>query len=252
MNTRKGIKKYEAEFHDVRLLRGAAEDRGEQNKYYWATAPWEKRFWESIEQQACGKRVLEIGCFNGERTIRLASVAAEVYAIDISSAAVRITAAKAQSLGLTNVETILADAEALPFEDAKLDIAFCAGVIHHVNISKAVREIFRVLVPGGRAMFREPLGHNPFFNLYRKLTPDVRTIEEHPLTADDLRTISELFGRSRFDYFGMLSLLATPLRDTPFGAPARAALIYLDNLAFNNRVLGKYCWQVNIALSKQS
>ena len=43
-----------------------------------------------------------------------------------------------------------ADAEALPFSDASFDMVYSNGVLHHVpDIAKAIREVFRVLKPGG-------------------------------------------------------------------------------------------------------
>jgi hypothetical protein len=50
------------------------------------------------------------------------------------------------------------------------------------DLSLACSEIARVLRPGGPAIFVEPLGHNPLINAYRKRTPALRTVDEHPPT----------------------------------------------------------------------
>lgn len=249
--SRQDTKDREADFHNTRLSGNEDHNRVEQSKYYWVTDTWNTRFWETIERHSRGKRVLEIGCFSGERTIKIASVAAKVYAIDISSAAVEITSARARALGLLNVEVAVGDAETLQFEDGTLDVVFCAGVIHHVNVNTTLREIYRVLAPAGRAIFREPLAHNPLLAIYRRLTPNARTADEHPLRTADLRAMSRVFDGASFDYFGMLALVATPLRGTRFGKLFRSALVSLDNLLFNNFLLGRYCWQVNIVLNKR-
>jgi hypothetical protein len=49
------------------------------------------------------------------------------------------------------------------------------------------------LAPGGRAVFLEPLAHNPLLRLGRWLTPGARTADEHPFTVEDWRLCSAAF-----------------------------------------------------------
>ncbi|MEX2150244.1 MAG: methyltransferase domain-containing protein [Steroidobacteraceae bacterium] len=244
------IKQKEAHFHDSRLLKRELGDRVAQSKYYWAVESQDDHFWQTVQTHASHKRVLEIGCFDGSRTVELAAIADKVFAIDVSPVAVALTLSQVQDLRLANVEVCLGDAEKLDFLDASLDVVFCAGVLHHLNVEAALREIHRVLTPRGHAIFREPLAHNPLIHLYRKLTPDARTADEHPLSVHDLRLMRKIFEYSSFDYFGMFSLFATPLRNTAMGNPVRKLLNHVDDWVFNNSVLGRYCWQVNGVLRK--
>jgi ubiquinone/menaquinone biosynthesis C-methylase UbiE len=241
----------EALFHDLRLEAGDFDQRAPQGKYYWTVQYWDDRFWDTVQRYAIGKRVLEIGCFNGHRTVEIASLAREVVAIDIAPRAIEITASEIKKHRCSNVTVLLGDAEQLQFNDETMDAIFCTGVIHHVDVERSLGEIYRVLAPGGHAIFREPLAHNPLVKLYRALTPKARTVDEHPLKASDLDVMKKLFGKAHFDYFGMLALLSTPLRNSAAGPYVRHALLKIDELLFNNRWLGKYCWQVNVVLEKR-
>jgi SAM-dependent methyltransferase len=250
MSREQETKTSEAIFHDARLQSANSAERSEQGKYYWTVQRWDDRFWKTVQQYSTGKRVLEIGCFNGRRTLEVALLAREVFAIDIAPKAVEITRAQVEKCELSNVTVLLGDAERLQFDDGTIDTVFCSGVIHHVDTEKALREIYRVLVPGGYAIFREPLAHNPLINAYRRLTPGVRTLDEHPLTMTDLSAMRRIFDYASFEFFGLLSLTAAPLRHFPFASVLRGALNYLDDRLFNNRIFGRYCWQANILLGK--
>ena len=75
---------------------------------------------------------------------------------------------KAEHDTVTGVSFLVMDAESMKFEDKTFDVVYGSGILHHLNIDKAYRELARVLKPDGVAIFIEPLGHNPLINLYRK------------------------------------------------------------------------------------
>lgn len=56
---------------------------------------------------------------------------------------------------------ISGDAEALPFRNESFDLVYGCSVLHHLDLEEALREVRRVLRPGGRLVFSEPNLLNP-------------------------------------------------------------------------------------------
>jgi SAM-dependent methyltransferase len=119
-----------------------------------------------------GKRVVEYGCGLGRLTVLLALSGAEVAAFDLSEASVEVAKKRARMVGVEDqVSFTIAPGEQLPFEDASFDIAFGKAVLHHLEPAAGAREMARILKPGGRAAFSEPLGTNPVVQFVRDHVP---------------------------------------------------------------------------------
>ena len=101
-----------------------------------------------------GKRVLEVGCGSAPCSRWLVQHGAVVTAFDLSAGMLRHALVGAERTGVT-VPLVQADICALPFRDGSFDIAFSAfGAIPFVADSAlAMREVARVLRPGGRWAF---------------------------------------------------------------------------------------------------
>jgi SAM-dependent methyltransferase len=100
-------------------------------------------------------RALELGAGTGYFSLNLlqAGVISQATCTDISQGMVDALARNADLLDL-EVDARIADAEALPFEDASFDLVFGHAVLHHLpDLDQAWREIHRVLAPGGVAVF---------------------------------------------------------------------------------------------------
>jgi SAM-dependent methyltransferase len=96
-------------------------------------------------------RVLEIGVGLGADHQRFAAAGAILTGIDLTERAVEHTQRRLSLFGLTS-ELSTGDAEQLSFADNTFDVVYSWGVIRHSpDTPKAVREIFRVLKPGGNA-----------------------------------------------------------------------------------------------------
>jgi SAM-dependent methyltransferase len=101
-----------------------------------------------------GRRVLEVGCGAAAGARWLSTQGAQVVALDLSAGMLRHARRAAKASGVP-VPLVQADAARLPVRDKTFDIACTAfGAIPFVDDSAAVmREVFRVLVPGGRWVF---------------------------------------------------------------------------------------------------
>jgi SAM-dependent methyltransferase len=99
-----------------------------------------------------GLRVLEIGCGCGSEAERFARAGANYTAIDLTNAALNLTRKRFE---LANLEGrfVQGDAENLPFAADSFDFVYSHGVLHHTpDTPRTIREIHRVLSPGGRAV----------------------------------------------------------------------------------------------------
>src|SRR4051812_35664119 len=100
---------------------------------------------------ARGLRVLDVGCGQGIDVARYALAGANVTGIDLTPRHVALARSHMAALGL-DAEIVQGDAERLPFADGTFDRASSTGVLHHTpDMPAALREIRRVLRPGGRA-----------------------------------------------------------------------------------------------------
>ena len=98
--------------------------------------------------------VLDVGCGPGAAVRDASPIVARVVGIDLSPEMIR--RAQEASPGLANVEFRVADSENIPFEDAEFTAVLCSTSFHHYPHPQiAVREMARVLRPGGRLVLAD-------------------------------------------------------------------------------------------------
>lgn len=164
--------------------------------------------------------VLDLGCGEGKETLQLASHAWLVVSIDLSYQQLCRARQRIQEFApQASVCFVQANAEELPFASGAFRKIYGKAILHHLDITLAARETKRVLSLSGRAAFAEPMAHHPLFWLARKLTPKLRTRDEHPLTGRDLRQFGACFGRSEIEAHFLLTPLSYVLRLLPGGEP---------------------------------
>jgi SAM-dependent methyltransferase len=234
---------------------------GEQNRlhierfYVVATRPYIENVRE-LSQGVAGKAVLEYGCGDTpDLGIELAAAEANVRAFDLSPVAIERARALARDRG-AEIDFQVMNGEKLEYGDDEFDIVCGHGVIHHLDLSKALPEIARVLKPGGVASFVEPWGHNAVINWYRNRTNDFRTTDEHPLVRSDIEIAKRSFGRVEITHSNLMTLPAIPLTMTRrFGDGSRifgrtlSALEKLDDFVCSrSRALGNWGWTVRLML----
>lgn len=101
-----------------------------------------------------GRRVLEVGCGAGVDLVRFARGGAHVTGIDLASSAIEL-ARRNFAIQHLPAELCVADGERLPFASAQFDFAYAHGVVQYTADDRAlVDECYRVLKPGGTAMFQ--------------------------------------------------------------------------------------------------
>ncbi len=118
-----------------------------------------------------GCRVLDVAAGAGDQTLQTAArvgPGGSVLATDISPAILAFAAAEAQRAGHTNVTTRVMDGEHLDLSDASFDAVISrVGLIYFPDQQQALREMHRVLVPGGRvaAIVYAAADKNGFFSV---------------------------------------------------------------------------------------
>jgi ubiquinone/menaquinone biosynthesis C-methylase UbiE len=132
---------------------------------FWVEAPHpfitRERLREALEPKA-GERLLEVGPGTGYYSLPVAEwllPGGRLDLVDVQQEMLDHTMRRAREAGLTNVHPARADARELPFEDAAFEGAFLVTVLGEVPEQQAaLRELRRVVKPGGRIVVGELFG----------------------------------------------------------------------------------------------
>lgn len=111
-----------------------------------------------------GQRLLEVGCGMGTDLLQFARAGANVTGVDLTPRSVETSRHHLELWGQIG-DFALTDAENLPFASESFDVVYSNGVLHHTpDTAGAIREIHRVLRPGGLA--RVMLYHRDSWNYW--------------------------------------------------------------------------------------
>lgn len=236
----------EKKFHDKRF----ADDSFREEKvgrFYKITLSIRNEYRRQLERFSAAGKVLEYGCGRGGAAFFLGEKAVDVTAIDISTVAIQDASNLAKKRGMPNVRFLQMNAEQLDFKE-KFDLICGSGILHHLHLPSAIREIKKVLQVGGHAVFIEPLGHNPCINLYRRLTPNIRSQDEHPLLVEDLKMMKNQFPGMEVHYFYLTSLLAVFFAGTVLFKPLLWFFEVVDKAILKLPGVRNWAWQVLIII----
>jgi ubiquinone/menaquinone biosynthesis C-methylase UbiE len=158
-----------------------------------------------------GKCVLEYGCGLGDISILLAKSGAKVVSFDISEASIQVSAQKAK-VNKTGNELALSVAagENLPYANESFDVIFGKAILHHLSVKLGHYDLYRVLKKGGKAVFIEPMGMNPFINFARAYVPYPHKHprgSDRPLNYDEINAWGRQFKDFRYREIQLFSML---------------------------------------------
>jgi SAM-dependent methyltransferase len=138
---------------------------------------WKRRVQMLSDHLRPGITILEIGCGTGYFTRELTRRGADIVAIDVSPDLLEIAKAKSSA---PNVRYEIQNACALTYSDATFDSVVGSSILHHLEIEEALREIYRVLKPGGTIYFTEPNMLNPQIAIQKNVPWIKRRLGDSP------------------------------------------------------------------------
>jgi SAM-dependent methyltransferase len=162
-----------------------------------------------------GARLLEVGCGTGALSVFLALQGATVTGIDVSEEAVRVAERRAAASGVAETTCFRAvPAEQLLDEgEGSYDLIAGNQVLHHLELRDALPALRRMLRPGGRGVFCEPVLLIPSWarrirehpRITRLLPRRVDTPTERSISGEDLALVRAVFPRVQVYPFQLLA-----------------------------------------------
>jgi SAM-dependent methyltransferase len=154
-----------------------------------------------------GLRVLDFGCGSGENSLVLARRGAKALGVDISADLIAVAQRRLAVNGLPGAaEFVVGSAHDLPLADGSVDLVLGIAILHHLDLDASAREIHRVLKPGGRAIFQEPVRDSWVLKAIRRAipyqAPDVSPYER-PLTSREVERFASRFRSHRSRSFSL-------------------------------------------------
>jgi SAM-dependent methyltransferase len=135
-----------------------------------------RRLMEVLSPQP-GERILELGPGTGYYSLDVASALGEgtLDVLDVQQEMLDHVVRKADSGGIRNVRPTLGDARSLPYDDDSFDAAFLVTVLGEIpDQDAALRELARVIRPGGRLVVGETMFGDPHFVTFDSLQERAR------------------------------------------------------------------------------
>ncbi len=156
---------------DARRAEGVLAERRSKSAQFFSSAAGQ---WDHLRGELFGQqfqqesvlamldprlRIADLGCGTGQFAALVAPYVAKVVAVDAS--AEMLASARTRLAAHGNVDVRRGTLEALPIDDAQIDMAMLALVLHHVpDPGRVILEAARVLAPGGRLQVVDMLPHD--------------------------------------------------------------------------------------------
>ena len=204
-----------------------------------------------------GKRVLELGCGEGGTSVLLAKRGASVVGIDLLD--FRLDAARervAQHKVGDAVQFALMDGMQLGFDDNTFDLIISKSVLVFTDHAVLARECYRVLKPGGKAIFIENMQSHPAIQLYRKLFLRY-SANLHYFSIGDIENMRQYFDHIQHREFHILAIGALVWQKV-FGLKSLYQITFRGLGACDKRLLkwfprlNQFCWITAMICSKHT
>ncbi len=243
------INQREKEFHN-KLHQTQGLERKNQSKFYKALHVLYKDFLEKLKNEIDNKDVMDFGCGTGNFTERVINFnPKKILAIDISEEAIK-NAKNRLNPNHNNIEYRVENCEKLNINSNSFDVVYGSGILHHLDLNQSLAEIKRILKKNGKLIFIEPMATNPIINLYRKLTPNARSADEHPFKFSDIKFIEDFFMNVEIKYYGLFTLIFLKFYKDPHNSKFYQFLCKMDEKLLNIKYFKFLAWSVLIKAEK--
>lgn len=157
--------------HETKTSSELTKDAWAQGYFHQSHDNWDGKTWSrNFHELRCrdlalfslgninGKRVLDVGCGQGEYLVTMAKMGAIVSGQDLCGESIKICKEKLDDAQVSG-NLIAGDATKLQFPDECFDCVFSSDFFEHISLDQkrmVVKEVFRVLKPGGRFTIKTP------------------------------------------------------------------------------------------------
>lgn len=165
------------------------------------------------------EHICDFGCGSGEMACRLGRMGYRVTGLDVSPDLIEVARERAKLEGVEDrVQFIVADGASVDLTDGMFDAVLAMSVVHHMPIDDALDALERLLRPGGRVAFLEPVAYSRALQKLRDQTPVEKDVspDERQLSREEVAHIGERFVIEQKRHFHLLSRLRRLLPDDLF------------------------------------
>ena len=172
-----------------------------------------REYARSLMGELKGKKLLDYGAGDGWNSVCFAKAGARVWAIDVSKKGIELTQKKAAANGVGgSVIAEVQDCYRTGFPSDMFDVIYGGGILHHLDIEAAAKELSRILQPDGVAVFYEPMRGSPVMDSVKAVvlrflrrTAQPTTEAETPLTWKRIHRLGTYFEIIRCRPFEVMS-----------------------------------------------
>src|SRR5688572_19326160 len=159
-----------------------------------------------------GRRILDVGCGDGENAITLAVLGATVVGIDVSPGAIDVCRRRAEVNGVEDRTEFVCS----PLETAGLpgdfDVLWGEAILHHLipELDSLLPRMNDCLRPGGLFVFSEPVNLAPGLRRFRErmtFVPTHATPDERPLEQAEMEKVRAVFPGMQIQWYRLFSRL---------------------------------------------